>query len=134
MKYDKIVALSKENSKKKAEIVIAEIEKMLLRKERVTVTGLEKITGFSNSFFYRNQEVKDAIKSAQLQQGECYNPKKVISDIALERKTEALKEKVSQMKREMLKLERDNEYLEKKNTELKKTIEELSAELRRINE
>lgn len=129
MKYDKMVAISKEKSKEKAEIAKIEIEKMLLRKERVTVGGLERITGFSNSFFYRNQEVKDAIKSAQLQQGECYNPTKVISDIVLERKVEFLKEKVSRMKKEVLQLERDKEYLLKKNSELKEAIDELRVEI-----
>lgn len=129
MKYDKMVAISKEKSKEKAEIAKIEIEKMLLRKERVTVGGLERITGFSNSFFYRNQEVKDAIKSAQLQQGECYNPTKVISDIVLERKVEFLKEKVSRMKKEVLQLERDKEHLLKKNSELKEAIDELHVEI-----
>ena len=93
MKYDKIVGISKERSEQKARIAIHEINQMLLRKQRVTVSALEKATGFSNSFFYRNQEVKDAIKSAQLNQGECYNPTKVISDLVLEHKASFLEEK-----------------------------------------
>ena len=56
MKYDKIVAISKEKSKKKANIAITQIQKMLENQERITVEVLRKRTGFSKSFFYRNQE------------------------------------------------------------------------------
>lgn len=84
MKYDKIVAINKKKSKEKAEIAIKEIEKMFLRKERISVTTLAKNTGFAKSFFYRNPEVRKVLDEALLQQGECYNPKKVIFDRALE--------------------------------------------------
>ena len=84
MKYDKIVAMNQAKSKQKADIAIKQIEKMLERKERISVTVLAKNTGFAKSFFYRNQEVRKALDDAQLQQGECYNPKKVIFDRALE--------------------------------------------------
>ena len=84
MKYSKMVEMSQEKSREKVARVKIEIQKMLDRKERVTVSGLERATGFSNSFFYRNEEVNQAVKEAQLKQGECYNPKKVIFDMALE--------------------------------------------------
>ena len=80
MKYDKIVAMNQAKSKQKADIAIKQIEKMLERKERISVTALAQNTGFAKSFFYRNPEVRKALDDAQLQQGECYNPKKVIFD------------------------------------------------------
>lgn len=84
MKYDKMVAMNQAKSRQKADVAISEIEKMLQRKERISVTELAKNTGFAKSFFYRNPEVRKALDDAQLQQGECYNPKKVIFDRALE--------------------------------------------------
>ena len=51
MKYDKIVELSKEKSKKKAKIVKKQLQIMLEKGEPITVRALEKATGFSNSFF-----------------------------------------------------------------------------------
>ena len=100
MKYSKMVEMSQEKSREKVARVKIEIQKMLDRKERVTVSGLERATGFSNSFFYRNEEVNQAVKEAQLKQGECYNPKK---------------------------LERENLELQKENVRLKEILEKLQA-------
>ena len=47
MKYDKIVAISQEKSKVKAEIAKQEIQNMLDRKEKVTMAALIRKTGFS---------------------------------------------------------------------------------------
>ena len=114
MKYDKIVAINKEKSREKAEIAINEIEKMFQRKERISVTVLSKNTGFAKSFFYRNPEVRKALDEALLQQGECYNPKKVIFDRALEETNNNLKSAVMRLKKQIVELERDKSRLEKK--------------------
>ena len=58
MKYDKIVAISQEKSKVKAEIAKQEIQNMLDRKEKVTMAALIRKTGFSKTLFYRNIEVR----------------------------------------------------------------------------
>ena len=122
MKYDKIVAMNQAKSKQKADIAIKQIEKMLERKERISVTVLAKNTGFAKSFFYRNQEVRKALYDAQLQQGECYNPKKVIFDRALEETNINLKSAVMKLKKRIKELENENSRLEKK-------VEELTGEL-----
>ena len=122
MKYDKIVAMNQAKSKQKADIAIKQIEKMLERKERISVTVLAKNTGFAKSFFYRNQEVRKALDDAQLQQGECYHPKKVISDRALEETNINLKSAVMKLKKRIKELENENSRLEKK-------VEELTGEL-----
>ena len=44
MKYDKIVAMNQAKSKQKADIAIKQIEKMLERKERISVTALAQNT------------------------------------------------------------------------------------------
>lgn len=122
MKYDKIVAMNQAKSKQKADIAIKQIEKMLERKERISVTVLAKNTGFAKSFFYRNQEVRKTLDDAQLQQGECYNPKKVIFDRALEETNINLKSAVMKLKKRIKELENENSRLEKK-------VEELTGEL-----
>ena len=123
MKYDKIVAINKEKSREKAEIAINEIEKMFLRKERISVTVLAKNTGFAKSFFYRNPEVRKALDEALLQQGECYNPKKVIFDRSLEETNNNLKSAVMRLKKQIVELERDKSRLEKKVEELTRKLE-----------
>ena len=120
MKYDKIVAINKKKSREKAEIAIKEIEKMFLRKERISVTALAKNTGFAKSFFYRNPEVRKVLDEALLQQGECYNPKKVIFDRALEETNNNLKSAVIRLKKRIVELEKENSRLEKQVEELKK--------------
>ena len=120
MKYDKIVAINKEKSKEKAGIAIDAIEKMFQKKERISVTALAKSTGFAKSFFYRNPEVRKALDEALLQQGECYNPKKVIFDKALEETNNNLKSAVMRLKKRIVELEKENSRLEKQVEELKK--------------
>lgn len=124
MKYDKIVAINKKKSREKAEIAIKEIEKMFLRKERISVTILAKNTGFAKSFFYRNPEVRKVLDEALLQQGECYNPKKVIFDRALEETNNNLKSAVIRLKKRIVELEKENSRLEKQ-------VEELTKELKK---
>lgn len=52
MKYDKMVAMNQAKSRQKADVAISEIEKMLQRKERISVTELAKNTGFAKKFFF----------------------------------------------------------------------------------
>lgn len=125
MKYDKVVAMNRQQGKQNAEIVKNEIQKMLERKERVTVAALVRYTGFSNSFFYKNKKVKNAVKSAQLQQGECYNPKKAIFDMVLEEKVANLKIVITKLKKQNKELLGTNERLEIELNRVKAENEEL---------
>lgn len=125
MKYDKVVAMNRQQGKQNAEIVKNEIQKMLERKERVTVAALVRYTGFSNRFFYKNKEVKNAVKSAQLQQGECYNPKKAIFDMVLEEKVANLKIAITKLKKQNKELLGTNERLENELKRVKAENEEL---------
>lgn len=86
MKYDKMVAMSIEKSKHNELIVTKEIKKMLLNRERISIVELEKRTGFSNSFFYRNQAVHEAIENARRIQETAYNPDVIIMDKSMEEK------------------------------------------------
>ena len=48
MKYDKIVGLKKQQEKENLEIIQREIDAMLRRKERISITALAKFAGQTN--------------------------------------------------------------------------------------
>ena len=58
MKYDKIVGLKKQQEKENLEIIQREIDAMLRRKERISITTLAKYAGVDRSYFYRNLQAK----------------------------------------------------------------------------
>ena len=68
LKYDRIVEISQEKSKKKVKIAKRQIQKMLINGEQITVQEIEKATGLSNSFFYRNKEIKAVLDEAKRKQ------------------------------------------------------------------
>ena len=64
MKYDKVVEMNQKIGKQNARIVEKEIERMIENGERVTVAALQRYTGFSNSFFYKNKLVREILYEA----------------------------------------------------------------------
>ena len=122
MKYDKMVAMNQKKNQQKVGIAKKEIEKMLERKERISIAALSRNTGFAKTFFYRNSEVREALDNALLQQGECYNPKKIVFDRGMEATIVNLKTKIIMLKKTIKELENENRALEKK-------VEELMAEI-----
>lgn len=114
-----LVALNMEKYKRNLRVVNKEIQKMLDRKERITVTVLAKNTGLDRSYFYKNREAKKLIETAQLQQGECYNPKRVIFDSISKELTIDLKIQILKMKKHINELESENEELKRQIERLK---------------
>ena len=104
MKYDKIVGLKKQQEKENLEIIQREIDAMLRRKERISITTLAKYSGVDRSYFYRNLQAKQMVEDAQLKQGECYNPKKAIFDRATEEVNKQLKRQMILYKRRIKEL------------------------------
>ena len=119
MKYDKIVAINQEKSKKKADIAITQIQKMLENQERITVEPLRKRTGFAKSFFYRNQEVRRALENARSKQQMPCNSMEVIRAIEAEDEIINLKIQITKLKSEKQKLLEENERLRQKLRELR---------------
>ena len=115
MKYDKIVGLKKQQEKENLEIIQREIDAMLRRKERISITALAKYAGVDRSYFYRNLQAKQMVEDAQLKQGECYNPKKAIFDRATEEVNKQLKRQMILYKRRIKELELQIELLEEEN-------------------
>ena len=68
MKYNKMVEMSKKKSQQNIKIVEKEIERMLKQGELIQVSELARRTGFSSSFFYKNEQVKKLIEQAKKQQ------------------------------------------------------------------
>lgn len=119
MKYDKIVGLKKQQEKENLEIIQREIDAMLRRNERISITTLAKYAGVDRSYFYRNLQAKQMVEDAQLKQGECYNPKKAIFDRATEEVNKQLKRQMILYKRRIKELELQIELLEEENQRLK---------------
>lgn len=118
MKYDKIVAISKEKSKKKANIAITQIQKMLENQERITVEELRKRTGFSKSFFYRNQEVWRVLENARSKQQMPCNSMEVIRAIEAEDEIINLRIQITKLKSLRQKLLEENKRLRQELREL----------------
>lgn len=118
MKYDKIVAISKEKSKKKANIAITQIQKMLENQERITVEVLRKRTGFSKSLFYRNQEVWRVLENARSKQQMLCNSMEVIRAIEAEDEIINLRIQITKLKSLRQKLLEENKRLRQELREL----------------
>lgn len=125
MKYDRIVEINKNKCQQNVELVNREIQKMLERRERVSVTALAEYTGLSRGFFYQNKQVKELVNQALLQQGEAYNPKKVIFDNVMAENNLNLKKLVMNQNKEIEKLKKRNQELIDLNEKLKAEIDRL---------
>ena len=66
-----------------------------------------------------------ALDNALLQQGECYNPKKVIFDLATQETNKNLKISIMKLKQVNIQLQAENENLKEQVKELQKQISEL---------
>ena len=109
MKYDKIVGLKKQQEKENLEIIQREIDAMLRRKERISITALAKYAGVDRSHFYRNLQAKQMVEDAQ----------KAIFDRATEEVNKQLKRQMILYKRRIKELELQIELLEEENQRLK---------------
>ena len=72
MKANKIIEMSQEKSRQKVKLAMEEIQRMRNEGERITVSGLCKRTGLSNSFFYRNEKIKEEVHKAVDIQNQSY--------------------------------------------------------------
>ena len=101
MKANKIIEMSQENSRQKVKLAMDEIQRMRNEGERITVSGLCKRTGLSNSFFYRNPKIKEEVhKAVDIQMN--------IDEVEL---LDEYKEKLLAMRIEIIKLKAENQKL-----------------------
>ena len=120
MKANKIIEMSQEKSRQKVKLAMEEIQRMRNEGERITVSGLCKRTGLSNSFFYRNEnditfmvhshrneKIKEEVHKAVDIQNQSY--KMNIDEAEL---LDEYKEKLLAMRIEIIKLKAENQKLE----------------------
>jgi hypothetical protein len=107
MKANKIIEMSQEKSRQKVKLAMDEIQRMRNEGERITVSGLCKRTGLSNSFFYRNPKIKEEVHKAVDIQNQSY--KMNIDEVEL---LDEYKEKLLAMRIEIIKLKAENQKLE----------------------
>ena len=120
MKANKIIEMSQEKSRQKVKLAMEEIQRMRNEGERITVSGLCKRTGLSNSFFYRNEnditfmvhshrneKIKEEVHKAVDIQNQSY--KMNIDEAEL---LDEYKEKLLAMTIEIIKLKAENQKLE----------------------
>ena len=106
MKANKIIEMSQEKSRQKVKLAMDEIQRMRNEGERITVSGLCKRTGLSNSFFYRNPKIKEEVHKAVDIQNQSY--KMNIDEVEL---LDEYKEKLLDMRIEIIKLKAENQKL-----------------------
>ena len=106
MKANKIIEMSQEKSRQKVKLAMDEIQRMRNEGERITVSGLCKRTGLSNSFFYRNPKIKEEVHKAVDIQNQSY--KMNIDEVEL---LDEYKEKLLAMRIEIIKLKAENQKI-----------------------
>ena len=117
MKYDKVVEMNQKIGKQNARIVEKEIERMIENGERVTVAALQRYTGFSNSFFYKNKLVR--------KQNQCY--KNNLTSMCTQQEIE---EKMIKQQKQILQLELEKRKLLEENQRLREVCGILGKEKR----
>ena len=114
MKYDKVVEMNQTIGKQNARIVEKEIKRMIENGERITVAALQRYTGFSNSFFYKNKLVREILYEAVRKQEQCY--KNNFHFVRTQQETEEI---IIKKKKTILQLKLENENLQEENRRLR---------------
>lgn len=120
MKYDKMVAITQEESRQKIQLAQDTIAAMVTDREKITVAELVKRTGLSRGFFYKNQTIRAEMDAAVDQQK--LMPMRV-------KKKELSSEKLNA---ELLQVKKKNEELETQNRDLKSHNEKLQQEVENL--
>lgn len=122
MKYDKMVAITQEESRHKIQLAQDTITAMMAGREKITVAELVKRTGLSRGFFYKNEIIRAEIDKAVDEQKNMH--------------FEALLQEPSSKKvePELLQIKKRNEELEVQNGELRSLNEKLQNEIDRLNQ
>lgn len=124
MKYDRIVEINQEKCRQNIRLVQNEIQRMIEKRERITVTVLAKNTGLSRGFFYQNEKIRKIVEDATRRQLVTCNSQESISQIALEEENLNLKMTIKILKLKVEQLECQNNKLIQENETLKGRVGE----------
>lgn|SRR5690606_2868235 len=116
-----IVAMAKDKTSKKVELVLLEINKMQKKNEKVSIYSVSKKTGVSRSFLYNNQVLFNKIDSIRNNDTR--------SEDTIQTIIEAQKLKITKLEKEIAELKKNENFKKKyedllaQNRELKKQLE-----------
>ena len=122
LKYDKMVAINREKNKKKVQVVKKQLQIMLENEEQITVRAIARATGFSNRFFYRNEEVRNAWCEAKRKQYRPCNGIDMIKSIEAEDKIIDLNITITRLEMKLEKMELYQKELIAENNRLKEEL------------
>lgn len=127
MNYDKMVAVTQEESNKKVKVAKKAVEDMLVEMEKISVARLSERTGLSKGFFYKNPQVREVLDQAKHRQnaeGYQFKPRlknENLSDIQTD---------LIEARRQNRELMQRNQALEQDNIELKNELDKLRRKLK----
>ena len=127
MKYDKMIAITQEESKRKMQLARNAISEMLESMERITVAELVRKTGLSRGFFYKNPAIRAEMDEAIRRQITAFNNQK---QRIMPRETEDI---MLDLRIELLRVKEQNEKLLVKNKRLETENQELRIELEKLD-
>lgn len=107
-----IVAMAKDKTSKKVDLVLCEIAKMQKKNENISIYSVSKKAGVSRSFLYNNKVLFNKIDSIRNDEAR--------SEHTIQTIVEAQKLKITKLEKEIAEL--------KKNENFRKKYEELSAQ------
>ena len=118
-KYDQMVIARKMESMEKINRAKAEINNMVAEHDPVSIYELTKRTGYSRTFFYNNEEVRECYyKARSFQKGDTFKEKRE------ETWEKTLKMKIKILEKENAALVEQNEKLRKENAALSKRVDQ----------
>lgn len=129
MKYDKMVAIVREESDRKIRIAKKAIADMVNKKEKVTVSALVEKTGLSRGFFYKNPSVRIELDYAKCKQKE--TNLELAEELNNAAQEKGLGKEVIKIKLLNDELIATNRELEKANNKLRKEVVRLRSQLKR---
>lgn len=132
LKYDKMVEITKEQSRKKMALAERTISEMLSCREKITVAKLVRKTGLSRGFFYKNEIIRPQLDQA------IYLQRSGIMEQDLFEQEESNGDAIRQLRKQLMKekavnaelIEQNDRYI-KENEALRQKIERIEKQLRR---
>ncbi len=112
-KYEKMIALNRENSQRKVESAKDAIWNMLEEGDKISIPKLMEKTGLSRGFFYKNPEVRRELDKAREQQAGMPDLRRGVMDLALNKEILLLQERVMDLEQKIERLKKENRQLQK---------------------
>lgn len=120
-KYDKMNEANRQESRRKIELAVGEIRRAASAGNGLSVSELSQNTGLSRAFFYKNEEVKSALKEERekIDQGKLAQIKRKVREKSMEKQVEIYQNEIKRLLEE-------NERLKKENIKLTRKLERLT--------